>query len=134
MRQTMLSVMGVLLLAGSASAQTPVVPGDKVGWDQPAASLAEASGFSYLLQIDALAPVVVGPAAVTCTGATSPYLCSTAFPAATPGVQHNLAVAARRVVAGPPVTNLDSAFSAPLVFRLEVIPGTPVNVRRIAGE
>jgi hypothetical protein len=129
-----LSVMGVLLLAGSASAQTPVVPGDKIGWDQQAGSLAEAAGYSYLLQVDALTPTVVAPAAVTCTGAASPYLCTTTFPAATPGASHSVKVAARIVVPGTPAVNVDSPFSTPLVFQLVVIPGTPVNVRRIAGE
>lgn len=126
------AALAVLALAGTASAQsTPVVPGDRLGWNQPATSLGEAAGYSYLIRIDAQPPTVVLPAGVTCVGTASPFLCSVPFPAATPGVDHNVTVAARKVVSG---TNVDSPFAEPpLVFQLVVVPGTPVNVRRIGG-
>lgn len=121
-------VLILLCLPSFAAAQTPVTPGDRLGWDQPAASVIEAQSYTYLIAIDGGAPTAVTGA--TCTGTTSPFVCSVPFPAMTPGVDHSVTVAARKTVNN---VNLDSPFSAPAVFRLEVVPGTPVNIRRVSG-
>lgn len=130
-----ISLVGLLLAAGVASANaqtTPVVPGDRLGWNQPATSLAEAQGYTYLVRIDVQPPVAFSGAAVTCIGTESPFLCSIPFPSTSVGVDHEVTVAARKVVNG---TNVDSPFAnPPLVFQLVVVPGTPINIRRISGD
>jgi hypothetical protein len=123
-------VATVLLTAAASNAQTPVIPGDRLGWDQPAASVAEANAFRYIISLDGQTPLL--PTEAVCTGTVSPFLCTVPFPAVIPGVQRSVTVTARKVIDGS--TFLDSAVSAPLVFRLEVVPGTPVNLRRVQGE
>lgn len=131
MKSFITAIVLTLGLAASASAQS-VLPGDKLGWDAPASNLAAAQAQTYMIQVDTAAPFAA--TGVTCTGTVSPFACVTAFPAATPGVNHEVKVAARATVTvdGKP-TVLTSSYSTPLVFQLVVIPGTPVNVRRIPG-
>lgn len=127
-----ISVLACLAFWGGVGvtlfAQTSTVPGDRIGWDQPAASPEEANSYQYRFSLDG-GPATVA-AGVTCTGAASPYTCVGNFPATTPG-QHSLVIVARRIVDA--TTFLDSAPSAAFVFRLEVVPGTPANLRRVIG-
>ena len=116
-------MVGCLLIASVAHAQTPVVGTEQLQWDQGAVSLAQAQSYSYDVQDGTAAPVAVSP--VTCSGAASPFVCSTRLPALTTGL-HALAVRARVVVNG---TTLQSTFSAPLSILMMAIPAIPQNVR-----
>ena len=140
MRQTIRAAALTLFALGVATgafAQTPVVPGDRLGWTQPAASVTEATGYTYLIKIDTNAVLIVtNPVCNPVVPQTTPpaFDCAVTFPAATPG-PHQLTMAARKTVTvdGKPV-NLDSPFSSPaLSFSLEFVPGTPVNIRRVGG-
>jgi hypothetical protein len=94
--------------------------GLKLGWNQPAASLAEATSFTYKYYPDnSLNGVTV---TATCSGTASPFLCIAGFPVFTPG-QHTLTMTATSQ------EGLESPKSSPpLGF---TVPGTPVNPRII---
>jgi hypothetical protein len=132
------ALFALFAFAAPAAAQIPVVPGDRLGWTQQAASVTDAISYTYLVKIDTNAVLIINsPVCNPSTPQVTPptFECSVPFPAATPSVPHQLTMAARRVVTvdGKPA-NLDSPYSSPaLSFALEFVPGTPVNVRRISG-
>lgn len=121
-------MLAVVLVSVPAYAQQPdVTAADKFEWDQPAATLVEANGLRYDLELDG-GPVVA--VAVTCAGAASPFVCSAAIPAITPTTH----VVRLRAVATVNGTELASAFSAPFSFRMRVAASTPMNVRIKPGK
>lgn len=120
MRQRLAWFVAVALLTPAVlSAQ---VPTDKLGWDQAAASLAVANTYQAVVELDG----VIQPAqVVTCTGTASPFVCTTAIPATTPG-PHTARIRVSETVNG---VTLTSAFSVPLSFTLRAVPATPANPR-----
>ena len=113
------TVLAVLGFASAAFAQTPANPGNKVAWDQPAPTLADAQGYTYKYYPDAAtAGVALTP--VTCSGTVSPFQCEAAFPAFTPG-SHTMAITASNTAG-------ESVKSAPLSFMFVVIPSAPINL------
>lgn len=118
MRGRLIGFIGLLCLwAVPAFAQT-AGPGSHLAWDQIAPDLATAQGYTYLLTADAgTATVVAG----TCTGALSPFVCTTPIPAFTPG-PHTVVLTAGNVAGA-------SLPSAPFAFTFVVIPSTPTGLR-----
>lgn len=126
---TIVALVIALLNPATIFAQSTVVPGDRLGWDQSAPDASTAQNYTYNVKLDTGAPnQLTSP--VTCVGTAVPneFFCTTPFPAATPSVQHELRLEATTVING---TTVSSGFSSPLVFQLAFIPGVPGNVRRI---
>jgi hypothetical protein len=114
-------VFALLGFASAAFAQNPANPGNKIGWDQTALTLAEAQGYVYKYYPDGATTGIV-LVKVTCTGNFSPFQCEVAFPAFTPG-PHTLTLTASSGSA-------ESAQSAPpLAFTFMVVPAVPANTR-----
>lgn len=114
-------------LSSTAHAQTSVIPGDKLAWDQQAADLATAQAATYKLYADGAATgTVLTP--VTCADQTpvlaGNFTCSTPFPAFTPTVLHSVKVTAGNAAG-------ESLQSTPFSFRFVVVPSVPTNLRRI---
>lgn len=119
-------LFGLLALAGSAGAQTSIIAGDKLAWDQQAATLAEAQAATYKHYDDASATgIVLTP--VTCNALVPPlagnFTCETPFPAFTPGAAHGIALTAGNLAG-------ESLRSTAFNFLLVVVPNAPTNLRR----
>jgi hypothetical protein len=116
----MLFVLFALSLAGAASAQTPTgTPTSKLLVDEGGSDLATVQGFTYAYYPDtATTPT---PIVMTCAGAASPFTCSSAFPAFTPG-PHSLTVTAKNVAG-------ESPKSPVLSFTFVLVPNAPQNIR-----
>lgn len=119
MRKLVSALIVLIVLTASAFAQTGV-PGQKFAWDQPAATLAEAQGYTYKYYPDS-ATTGVTFTAVTCTGTATPFTCEVLIPAFTPG-NHSITLTASNVAG-------ESAKSAPFAFTFVVVPGVPGNIR-----
>ena len=100
------------------SAQT-ATPSSKLLVDQAAPDLASANGYTYRYYPDGVATGVV--ISMVCTGTVSPFVCSAAFPAFTPG-SHSLTLTAANIAG-------ESAKSTALTFQMVVTPSAPVNPR-----
>lgn len=111
--------LGLLAFAASAAAQE-AKPGNKIGWEQSAPTLADAQNYTYKYYPDA-ANAGIPLTAVTCTGTASPFACEVAFPAFTPG-SHTLTLTASNAAGESPKS------SPPLSFTFVVIPSAPANV------
>lgn len=118
MKRVLLAIVFVCV-ASVASAQTGSA-NNKLAWDQPAASIAEAQSLTYKLYADGAATASTLPTA-TCTGATAPYACSVPFPAFTPG-SHTVQLSASNAAG-------ESPKSAAFGFTFVVIPASPANIR-----
>jgi hypothetical protein len=86
-------------------------------WDQAAATLADASGYTYRYYADGATTGVV-LAGVVCSGTASPFACQGTLPTFTVG-SHSLVLTAG---AG----TMESAASSVLNF---IVPGAPGNLR-----
>ncbi len=117
-------VFSLLLTLGMVASVTPLsaqsaTPTSRLAFDQQAPSLAVAQGYVYKYSPDGNPPATTPP--VTCTGTTSPYVCSFDFPAFAPGA-HSLTLTAGNEAG-------DSAPSAPFNFTFVVVPQSPTNLR-----
>lgn len=122
MKRAILAI-AMVLVAVPAMAQTQVVGTERVGWDQPAATLAAAQGYAYEY-VDGSAPSVP-LSGVACSGTASPFVCAVRLPALTTGI-HSVRVVASVTVNG---TTLTSPQSAPLSLLMMAVPATPQNLR-----
>lgn len=120
----------ILILAFTISflittyAFSQVIATDRIGWDQIAPSLADAQGYTYRYYPDAVTTgTILTP--VVCSGTTSPFVCSAAFPAFTPGA-HTLTLTAANIAG-------ESGKSSVYSFTMEIIPNAPSNIRHIRG-
>jgi hypothetical protein len=106
-----------MLVASFASAQ--VVSSSRLGWDQPNATAAEASSYTYKYYPDGATTgtVLTG---ITCSGTTT-VACSAVFPAFTPGA-HTLTISATNSAGEGPK-------SAAFNFTFVVLPSAPVSLR-----
>lgn len=125
MKKILFTIVLIFITASFSYAQTPTTGKSQIGWDQEAPTLAEAQGYIYKYYADDSATGIT-LVSVTCSGATSPFLCQVAFPAFTPG-PHNLVLTASNL-AGESLKS-----SPPLTFKFVVTPATPGNVRIIGG-
>lgn len=121
----LLALLCVWLIPVTAWAQT-ATPTDRLGFDQAAATLAVAQGFTVSLELDGV--VLPTTQALTCTGAASPFACSTAIPAVTPGT-HAVRLRVNETTNG---ATLSSAWSSALSFTMRAVPATPGNVRLVS--
>jgi hypothetical protein len=115
-----------LLSVARVDAQTPSLPGDKLGFDQAAASLADAQGYVYRMYLDGAATGAVLVA--TCGGTTSPFTCTAPLPALTTGT-HTSQLTASVVLPAPDGRTIESAKSTALTFRLFAAPAIPAGQR-----
>lgn len=118
-----LLLMTCLICVPALSHAQTATPASRLVWDQPAGTLAEASGYTYEATWDG-APVVP-LAGVTCAGTASPFVCAAAFPALTP-TTHTVQVAARNAAGASP---LSAVFS----FTFVALPQAPRNLRITVG-
>lgn len=126
-RQTMKRV--VMLLVGVVWASTAfaqAAPTDRFAWDMAAPSLAEANGYRYDVEMDAV--VLPTPLVATCTGAVSPFLCRTSIPAVTP-TTHTARVRAVDTT-GTPILG---PFSDPVTFTMRATPAKPSGLTVVPG-
>jgi hypothetical protein len=100
--------------------QPPASANQKFAWDQVALDLAEAQGYTYKYYPDGSTTGVVFQN-VTCTGAASPFVCTTPIPAFTPG-NHTITITAGNVAG-------ESDKSDPFAFAFVVTPGKPTRIR-----
>ena|ERR1035437_5972482 len=97
---------------------TPVTSTNKLIWNQAAADLATAQGYTYAMYPDGGTKVAL--TGVTVTGATSPFACQVPFPTFTPGV-HSVTVTASDIAG-------ESPQSTACAFQFVVIPLAPTNL------
>lgn len=122
--RTMCTLALVLLatpLVAQAQTPIPLIGGERVGFTQPAASLAEAQAFLYRVYVDGSRPAT-GSAPVACTGTTSPFACEATIPTLSVG-PHSLTLTAARVIDGS--TQAESLQSAPLAVEMLSNAGQP---------
>lgn len=116
------ALMLALVFSTQAQAQT-ANPGDKFVWDQTAPSLAIADAYTVTVEMDGIA--LPNPQDTTCTGTTSPYLCSTPIPPLTPGA-HAVRLKVNDTSGGVTISSL---FSDLFNFILRAVPARPTNLR-----
>lgn len=130
MRRARLLLTLVFVLATAPvhaqSIPAAVVAGSRLIWDQTAATLAEAQGYTYRFYKDALsgvliAGVVCGPAVASSPAGTFP--CEAPWPADVPGATHTAVVTAMN--AG----GLESPPSNPYTYVFTVRTIAPRNLR-----
>jgi hypothetical protein len=110
-------VVAALTVALVFSARLEAQAAKSLSWDQAAATLADASSYTYRYYADgATAGVVL--AGVVCTGTASPFACSGTLPTFSVG-SHTLVLTAGSGA-------MESAGSSPLAF---IVPGAPGNLR-----
>lgn len=114
----------IILLLVPSFVFSQAIPTSRLGWDQDAPTLADAQAYTYKYYADG-STTGVALTSVTCTGSTSPFVCSAAFPAFTPG-NHRITLAASNLAG-------ESAKSNPLDFTFIVTPAVPTGLRIIGG-
>lgn len=122
-----LAFLIIIWTAAPAFAQGPIATqNSKLGWDEPAPTLADANRYRYDVTIDTAAPVQLTP--VICTGPAGPagFPCLAPFPAATPTALHSMSVTAI-----DPATAIASLPSISFPFRFGFAPSMPANLRVI---
>ena len=117
------ALLFVLALAAPVMAQTvPVSGAEQLEWDQDGPDLPNVQAYGYNAYIDGVLDSVV---AATCSGSTSPFLCTTPFPAMTPGA-HSIYLTAFIPTVGGDVESLPSNT---LDVILVLVPTAPQNLR-----
>lgn len=114
----------IILLLVPSFVFSQAIPTSRLGWDQDAPTLADAQAYTYKYYADG-STTGVALTGVTCTGSASPFTCSAAFPAFTPG-NHRITLAASNLAG-------ESAKSNPLDFTFIVTPAVPTGLRIIGG-
>ena len=117
MKKLLLVLFFILTIPNTLFSQA--TPSSKLLFDQIGPSLIEVNSYTYKYYPDGNS--VGTNLVVTCTGTTSPFICSAAFPAFTPG-SHNLTLTASNTAG-------ESAKSSPFAFVFVVIPAVPSNIR-----
>lgn len=116
--------LGMMLVSSVAMAQN-ATPSKRLGWDQQAASAAEAESFTYKHYLDGnLSGVVLSPVTCVVGPVAGTFTCSTPFPAVTPGSHTSQVSAANE--AG------ESLKSNVFAYTFVVIPQTPENLRMVS--
>lgn len=119
MRKWMITSITVAAIAASAlflRSQNP----PKLGWDQPATDLAEAQSFAYKYYLDGATTGGATLPTVTCTGTSSPFLCTSPIPVVPQG-RHTLKLTASSADAESAQSSTSVSFT---------IPATPQNLRK----
>lgn len=115
-KSLMFSIL-LLIIPVQLSAQATI--NNKILFDQGAIDLATANSYTYKYYPDNAAVGVNLP--TVCTGTSSPFTCSAAFPAFTPG-SHTLTITASNIAGESPKSSV-------LSFTFVIIPSIPTNVR-----
>jgi len=115
-------VLLILLLVLPTSVYSQATGTSKLVFDQSAPTLTEANSYIYRYYPDTAVSGI--PLTTVCTGTTSPFICSAAFPAFTPG-SHTLSLTA----ASSASPTSESGKSVLLSFTFILIPSIPTNPR-----
>lgn len=118
------SFLLILLLLVPSVVFSQAIPTSKLGWDQDAPTLSDAQAYTYKYYADGSSTGAV-LSNVTCTGSTSPFVCTAPFPAFTPG-NHSIKLTASNLAG-------ESSSSLPLDFTFIVTPSVPRGLRIIGG-
>lgn len=113
------AAIAAILLLFPAFVQAQATPASKLVFDQPAPDLATAQAYIYKAYGDNSPNGLTVTA--TCSGNASPFQCSVAFPAFTPGAHTVQLTASNAAGEGPK--------SAVVSFTFVVLPAAPLNVR-----
>ena len=112
-------ILACVFVLVSTAAFAQATPASKLAWDQPNATLAEASAMTYKFYPDG------GATGFPLTGVTCvvgpPVSCSGNFPAFTPG-SHTIQVTATNTAG-------ESLKSTSFPFTFVVVPSSPTNLR-----
>lgn len=113
----------LLSLPIPAAAQTAVTPASKLVWDIAAPDLATANSYTWKTYADNAATGTPLPG-VTCVASATAgsFVCSSAFPAFTPGVSHTITISATNAAGEGPKSD-------PLSFTFVMVPNKPTNLR-----
>lgn len=120
MRKILLIIIFTLGTHAYPYAQPPGSSNQRFTFDQAAPTLADAQAYTYRYYPDN-ATVGIAFTGVTCSGTTSPFVCSVLIPAFTPG-NHSITLTAANIAG-------ESAKSSPFAFVFVVTPSVPVNIR-----
>lgn len=121
---SLISTTIVMVLFASIAHAQVATSGDKFGWDQTtAATLTQANQSTVDIEIDGI--VVQAGAPIVCTGAASPFVCTTAIPAIKPG-SHSVRLKFNESINGQV---LSSAFSTAFAFSMRAVPSPPSGIR-----
>ena len=117
MKRVLLTLILVLAIPSISWSQATTI--SRLAIDQGAPDLVTANSYTYKYYPDnAIAGIVLS---FTCTGTSSPFLCTTSFPAFTPGA-HTLTVTASNIAGESPKSGI-------LSFTFVIIPSVPTNLR-----
>lgn len=119
-------ILGFVLMSSPVEAQNPrCVPGCSFGFDQAAATLADAQAMTHRVYLDG-GSTGIALSNKTCTGSASPFACRGLAPNMSNG-QHTGRFTAANAVG-------ESALSSPFVFDfgpIPTVPAVPSNFRII---
>lgn len=124
----LVSLVGLSLSAGGIIAEQAlptngvVLATDQLGWDEAAASLADANKLLYKLTVDQNPAVIL--TRVVCTGSVSPFACQAPWPLLSVGSHNIFLVAADG-------TGFESQQSSTYQFNFGIIPAAPGNLRNV---
>lgn len=124
---TLLLLSAALVLPASSADAQVATEGTRLGWDQVAATVAEANSLIYEATFDGQAFVAL--TGVTCTGAASPFQCAAALPALANGAH----MVQARAVAIAGSGRAESPLSAVFNFVFLRLPDAPTNLRIVPG-
>jgi len=122
MKNKIYIIVALIAIATSVSyAQQPPQgsSNQRFAWDQEAPTLADAQGYPDGSSTG------IAFTGVTCTGTSSPFVCSAPIPAFTPG-NHNITITASNVAG-------ETAKSDPFAFSFVVTPAVPTGIRIISS-
>ena len=117
MKRVLLTLILVLAIPSISWSQATTV--SRLALDQDAPDLATANSYTYKYYPNNAAIGIV--LLFTCTGTSSPFLCTASFPAFTPGA-HTLTVTASNIAGESPKSGI-------LSFTFVIIPSVPTNLR-----
>ena len=117
MRRWIMIGLAAGVMSTTLFAQTAATGKEKIGWDQDAVTLATAQAYKVDVELDGTIAIDAGP--VVCSGSSTPYLCTSPFPASLSLGAHTIRV---RII---DTDQLTSDWSASWAILVKKAPGTP---------
>ena len=114
-----LSLLSVVFISSVPAFAQTATPSNRFALDQAAPDLATAQAYTFRMYADGATTGTV--VVMTCTGSSSPFVCSTPVNAFTPGA-HAITMTAANVAG-------ESTASAALSFVMIIQPAPPTNLR-----
>lgn len=119
MRNTLVTILAALAFVAAPAAQSQVFIASHLSWSEAGPDLTTVSGYTYQYFADG-ATQGTTLTSVTCSGTQSPFTCTVAIPAFTPGA-HSLTLEAVDAAGA-------SQASSAIAFTFVVAPATPTNL------